>query len=366
MFIYLFLYFIVFILALRDYYKISKINRLNHLFVLFIFISLGVIAGSRLELGGRDYEQYKNLFYNLPNNISSLINKEAVVSVYRMEMGYLIYNVIIKIVSNNFNTLLLITGVITSMLLYKVFKTHSKYILFSLLLFISKFYLYYFFTAQRQIIAMLICWVGLYFVEKRKLVPFVVIVLLAFTFHGSAIVFFIAYFLYNVKLSTRQIVLILILSALIGVGGIGRVIANLVVDYLPFGSEKLGTYLESETKATNILNYIEILPLLYIIVKNRLLLEVKFKNFNFFLNFFVVFAFFLLAFYEFNFISRVSSYFLLGYVFLVPLLLELKNKAKSLEIILFFSLYYLAVYIRYILTFSGGEGVYPYNSFLLL
>lgn len=57
------------------------------------------------------------------------------------------------------------------------------------------------FTGVRQCLAMCICLWSYPFIKKRKLVPFLILLILAFTFHKSAILFVAAYFIYNRKIN---------------------------------------------------------------------------------------------------------------------------------------------------------------------
>ena len=63
------------------------------------------------------------------------------------------------------------------------------------------------FTGTRQCIAMSICLMSFFFIRKRKMIFFILTVLLAFTFHKSAIFFLIAYFIYNRKINALNIIL---------------------------------------------------------------------------------------------------------------------------------------------------------------
>ena len=73
---------------------------------------------------------------------------------------------------------------------------------FSFLFFFATMGTYTFmFTGVRQCLAMSICLFSYYFIKKRKFIPFFMLLLLAFTFHKSSILFIIAYFIYNRKIS---------------------------------------------------------------------------------------------------------------------------------------------------------------------
>lgn len=57
------------------------------------------------------------------------------------------------------------------------------------------------FTGVRQCLAMCICLLSYRFIKQRKLIPFLILVLMAFLFHKSAILFVAAYFIYNRKIT---------------------------------------------------------------------------------------------------------------------------------------------------------------------
>lgn len=72
---------------------------------------------------------------------------------------------------------------------------------FSFLYFFATMGTYTFmFTGVRQCLAMSICLFSYYFIRKRKLIPFLLLVVLAFYFHKSAILFLVTYFIYNRRL----------------------------------------------------------------------------------------------------------------------------------------------------------------------
>lgn len=64
----------------------------------------------------------------------------------------------------------------------------------------------------RQNIAVAIAFYSLIFIRERRLVPFIICFILAFGFHYSALVFFPAYWIYNLKFSRKQLLLFLLMS----------------------------------------------------------------------------------------------------------------------------------------------------------
>jgi hypothetical protein len=66
----------------------------------------------------------------------------------------------------------------------------------------------------RQLLAEAIVLQGLKYVYERKLIKYIAVILLAFTFHNSVIVLLPIYFLYNVRLDTVKIAIVLVVSKL--------------------------------------------------------------------------------------------------------------------------------------------------------
>ena len=72
---------------------------------------------------------------------------------------------------------------------------------FSFLFFFATLGTYTFmFTGVRQCLAMSICLFSYKFIKERRIIPFLILLLLAFTFHKSSILFIAAYFIYKRKI----------------------------------------------------------------------------------------------------------------------------------------------------------------------
>lgn len=81
---------------------------------------------------------------------------------------------------------------------------------FSLTMYITLGLMQFHMQGMRQSIAMCICLFAFEFAKKRKLIPFILIVLLAMQFHRTAIVFLIGYLLCGMKYTTKNLLLIFI------------------------------------------------------------------------------------------------------------------------------------------------------------
>ena len=190
-------------------------------------------------------------------------------------------------------------------------------------------------------------------------------VVLASLFHTSAIMFLVIYFFCNIKIDNKKVIILLIISIALGALKIGTLIGIQVSNLLPFGSEKLTDYLEEEGAAgANILNFVEIVPILFVILMSRDRIESKIKYFNLFFNFYVFFVMITFAFYDFAFMARLKGYFVIGYIVILSSLLYIPNKKTvGIGILLTLAFYCFAVYARELLVFDNGEGYLPYKSY---
>lgn len=357
---YIFLYTFSFILSLFNYLK----ENVNKAFFLLLILFVGVFAGSRYNIGGYDYDVYELMYENTSGKLSEALSSDYFLLI-TTEKGYIALMSIFNSLNFGFNDFLLALGIVCSIGLFFVFTRHSKLPYVILTIFLAKGFLYYFFTAQRQVIAVVVCWLAIKYIIEKKLIKFLLLTILASFFHTSAIMFLLAYPIANLKLSNKQVVLLLIGSILIGVLKLGLMLGTFVSGFLPFGAEKLNSYLEGDGGGINVLNFIEIVPILFIVLNFRNKMQQKVDNFNIFFNMYIVFVMITFAFYDFVFISRLKGYFIIGYFIILSSLAYIPPKKNmGMGIIFLLLLYCLAVYARELLTFDDGEGYLPYKSYL--
>ncbi|AZA48830.1 EpsG family protein [Chryseobacterium carnipullorum] len=357
---YIILYIFSIFLSFYTYFK----ENANKIPFFIFFIILGIFAGSRFNIGGSDYLVYELMYENTDKDFSDVFSPDYFL-LLGTEKGYIILMSAFNYLGVDFNTFLLFLGICCSIGLYFVFTRYSNVYGVLLTIFFAKGFLYYFFTAQRQIIAMIICWLAIQFVIERKFFKFFLMVLLASFFHTSAILFIVVYFLYRVKISNKRTVVLLFISIGMGVLKIGSLIGMQISSFLPFGGEKLTGYLEEEGAGANVLNFIEMVPILFVILMNRYRIENKIKYFNLFFNLYVIFMMITFAFYDFAFIARLKGYFIIGYIVILSSLLFIPNKKSvGIGILLILIFYCFAVYTRELLVFDNGEGYLPYKSYL--
>ncbi|MGV0936465.1 EpsG family protein [Empedobacter falsenii] len=336
------------------------------IYIIF-FIFIGIISGSRIvTLGGYDTGVYEIMYHATNKNFSDVINSDHYL-LKNTEKGFIILMAFFKNLNFNFNFFLLALGISCGLGIYISLKNITNYTILFLTIFLSKGYLYYFFTAQRQVIALVLCWYSIIFIIRRKFIPFFILVIIASTFHTSALFFLIIYFFPNLKINKKKTIILFFISVILAFLNVGSKLGLIFSSYLPSEKgEKLVGYIENTNNGVNVLNYVELIPMFFIFINLRNKFINKYQNFNLFYNIFLLYFFLTVIFYDFQFIARLKSYFVIGYILLFTIFLNnIKNKKVGIGVIIFFILIFFLIYIRILLTFDNGNGYLPYDSFLI-
>ena len=208
---------------------------LDKLCYIYLSIFLCLIAAVRFETGA-DWQNYQFIF-------RTSLQKEAA---FGVESGFFLLN---KFFKKSFDSFYLQQVVINSFCAFCIFRNfyrRSDYPIFTLLLYIL---FSYFFTTDmaqtRQHIAMAICCLGYKFTEQKKIIPWIVIVILAMQFHVSAILAFPLYFTNRIQISSVKAFLLLFFAIFIVLFGLSlvRAIVELIM-YLPFIPKRLSVILQ--------------------------------------------------------------------------------------------------------------------------
>lgn len=153
-----------------------------------------------------DVEYYIDYFFYIKSpNISSF---------YNFEKGYYYLNYFLNSIwGNKFSLLFAYALILSSSWVFLLQKYATENLLLSavLLIFTSYFSLF----IMRQYIAISICIFSLPYVFKRKLIPFLALTFLAFTFHRTAVIWIVVYLFGAIRLNLKNIFLILSVTLLL-------------------------------------------------------------------------------------------------------------------------------------------------------
>jgi transmembrane protein EpsG len=181
----------------------SSGNRITYIFL--VSIDLILQSGLRnVAVGADTYEYFRNfesvkfqswdyIYFSFSNYYVNGIGKEP---------AYQLIQKCIQLVVDDYQVYLIILAtfffVSLGRFLYK-YSTYLSDLIFAYILYAILFYQFFSITGHRQTIATAIILFSFDFIINRKLIKFTLIVLIAFLFHKSALIFFPFYFVANFK-----------------------------------------------------------------------------------------------------------------------------------------------------------------------
>ncbi len=194
---------------LRAPYSLEKRDHTADVF----FIIWLVLLCCRSKYCGIDltnYEYYFNSFLGSECSISSVIRlKQRYGSTY----GYVLYNLIVQIMTSNYQVFLATIAVTYVVPLWWFYKRESENQFLSIMTFITFGLFSMYFSGLRQTLAMTLVIPAYYACRDKKLMQFVGIVLLAMLTHNSGFVMAAIYPVYHMSISKKHMYVLVPLMA---------------------------------------------------------------------------------------------------------------------------------------------------------
>lgn len=351
------IYIILFLIPaiLYFYYKDNK--QASYKPFLFFFISLAVFVGLGDMLGGYDRYIYGDLFDNLADQlkIGIPITSSSIYQAYNTEFGYIGLNwAIAHITSNRYIFIFLYTICMYAIILHSFRRYAKNYPLASILFMALVFY--FSFTYLRQMFAAAIVGLSIKYIIERKFLKYCIVVVAAFSFHNSAIIFFPIYFIADRKYSKARILLLMSACFIIGVTGITSSIYNLFDDI-----STRATHADYAVQEDARIAYIlEAGFFLFFLIKSYSHLPDTKQSIVLY-NIALAFCAILLLFIRSENGGRLSWYFVYGLIFSLTQLLTTKNGKRH-----HFDLYIISVSLFLFLriTVEWSFNMCPYKTFL--
>lgn len=122
------------------------------------------------------------------------------ISFANYEKGYIVFNKIVSLIYDNRQFFLGACALVTILPIVYVIYKKSVSPLQSIIIYMGLPAFLMSFSGLRQALAIGICFFALLYIEDKKFIKFLIIVLIATTFHYSSIIFLIAYPLYRFKI----------------------------------------------------------------------------------------------------------------------------------------------------------------------
>jgi hypothetical protein len=293
----------------------------------------------------------------------------------QFEILYALLNYLVKLFTGSYTVFLFVFAILVILLKYASIAKIALYPALTFFLFFC-FYIGDIFPV-RQTIAVSILMTSIYFIHKRRKLPFIILVVIATCFHLSAVLWIFSYYIYHKRFSNVFILMILGLSLTLGVFGSG-----IYIHFLKTISQFLGNfgkvlvritvYLEGQyddgsySILRNILALIKRMIMIPLFLMFRKKMRINSYYADGLLNLYLFGSIFYLLFaMDMNFapLQRMSVPFILLEIFLLPMILKI-IKSKYMKYI------YLNLLLLYGLSklYSALNAYYdayvPYKSIL--
>ena len=198
-------YALVFLPAYAYAVGLVKGKKWNKLCIALFFIILIVVLSLRSINVGVDVSSY-NHFYNT-------IAKLPIENVLSFsEKGEKLYYILNKVVSNigaDFQIFLAIVALISVLPILKLYYKKSDNALLTIALFLAVAPFSIFFSGLRQCIAIGIVIFAFKYVEEKKLIKFIICIIIAFFFHRSSVFALALYPIYHAKITKKWLYIII-------------------------------------------------------------------------------------------------------------------------------------------------------------
>ena len=153
-------------------------------------VGLWLFVGLRSNDTGNDTIGYVESFQKIVN-----IRWDGIAEAYTKDHGYYYFVKLIRSITSSTVIFKLATAFASLIGVFDLCWNNTKRPVLALYFYVTIGNLYFVMTGIRQAIAMSICMLSIRFIQKRKFIPFLLLVLFAAQFHHSAYIFLVMYFL---------------------------------------------------------------------------------------------------------------------------------------------------------------------------
>ena len=191
-------------------------RRLRYFLTVIAVLPMFLLFVLRYKYIGADTIGYVRFFEDEVRKytFAELINTDLI----RIEVGYRIYVKLISLITDNYTVFFLINGIVIfgTLLHFTKKYTENPFVFFFLFMTLGTYQFVE--TGLRQALAMMICLWAVDFLKDKKAIRFILLVLLAYCFHHSAMIFILMLPLSWVKKLDWSIVIHLFIGAAFLVG----------------------------------------------------------------------------------------------------------------------------------------------------
>lgn len=351
----MFPYLLVFIIATIYLLNSNKRHAGRDKFLLASFFAyLAIFVGLGDMIGGYDRYIYGDGFDAIADVMrTSRDLSQVIYLVHANEYGYFVWEVFVSLFTENRYIFIFVTTLLAYVLYFNAFKKYIEDYPLGVILFLGLFY-YFTMTYLRQVLACGIAWQSFKYIWDRKPIAFFSIILIAYTFHSSAILFMPAYFIPRKKYTKDFIIIMLAVSLIIGLTPLPLKLLASQDD-----NSRAGLGYGEQMQGFRIEYVLEVILFVYILFKNYSFIPNDKKNLTM-LNLSFVYCATLLIFMRFGQGGRMVWYYLFPIIYMFVMLADRKLTFTWMKPTLY--IMSLLLFLRISLAWSAQN--IPYKTFL--
>jgi len=346
------IYLFVYIVALLAFLLLAKQSQRSEIFLSLFFLYVVIFIGLGDMIGGYDRYIYGEIFDLVADELRGSRDMATMTStVQGNEYGYFAWEYIVAHFTSNRYVFILLSTLLMYVLYFIAFRTYIENYPVATLMFLGLFY-YFTMTYFRQVLACGFIWIGIKYVWERKFIKFMLFLVLAYSFHSSALIFFPFYFVPIRKYSYTVVISVMIVALLLGLTSIPSML-------LSEGSADRATDYAKDISGGRIEYVLEAVFFLALIFWNYARIPETKKDLVL-LNSSIAFCAVLLFFIKFDQGGRIAWYFMIGLFYTFSKLAQYGTRGRDVKgVVLFLSLF---LFLR--VSFLWAFNLTPYKTFL--
>lgn len=341
----MYIYILVILAIILLYNKIN--NKKINVYDIILLLILILVCGLRDRVG-TDYGLYKFYYNNIDQNS-------------RFEIGFRFLIELSNKIGMSYNTFLILIAAITITLFYVAIKKYSSKPAASIFFFVALGYYAYSFNIIRQMLAIAITLYGINYIKEKKFFKYLILILIASSFHSTALIMIPIYFLLKLKNNKKNNIILVFICVILPFlyNTIFTFIVTNFEQYSAYATINDYTYTEPGI-GTYVIGMVNFVLFILFAINRKKLYKLEDTN-DIYLKMFS----YSLLFTSLSFVNSIAArggYYLSIYIiYLLPnigtCLFKTTNKSFEILVILFFILYYFI----HIISFNE---MLPYNSIL--
>lgn len=364
---YLIIFLALFVLAVLNVQMHDKLS--SQLLSGIAALLLIAIAGLRYETGG-DWDVYAQLFADFPS-FSLLIGHPSELLQQPVEEGFVLLSAAVRALGGNVQHLFFVVAFINITLITCALPKYTKYPVVGLLCYFGLLFFNLEMIYIRQATAVALCFFALQYIQPKRIIPFLLIVLIACTFHRVAVLMIPLYFVLRTKLPVWSYIAVIGVGAVIMAMGVPwiKTIFLTVAGWLGENyAEKAEIYTKeamfATTRGLSVGYVLNLLILIAVMCFKRKIDELPYGTVM--LNMFALSL--VLYYYCFELVevsNRVRFFFFIGIIALLPMVLEvLPLFLERLAGLIILALYCFSFSRAIFLEKPQAAAYNPYQSYI--